>query len=502
MISTENRSYIITAVLAIAVATGVRYFIHRWRQPPPSCTILVPNDTESVPRIDAIKTRQSRLLRKQFGILEDDLQLYEETIVANDDVAVVNKDSQGNIHFTSSEIESEADDGEFGTPVTINHHGDISISQDPQNSSDSVATSETTVLTPQSAKKDKKIRLQSQYERLQQYRREQMLISAEFRLERQRQIRSRPPLFHFWNWYDAQTSLYRQYTFVRNDGVEDSTTIVPYHPSSRRSDKISIQLRVTNDLDIPISVYWIDHIGKHVPKGIILARGGYWQQTTYVDHPWIFKTTSSGDDNNSELSDSLDGNTERILLHYIPHQVIPSTMDTPTVDDEIGSATGIHRFHIVPPAAAESTVYNCTVRDPILPFPASHYIFSARKAAEFALQHCIRMRYDRWSILQAYIGNIIDNPNELKYQSIRIANPKFSDSVWNTPAKGVLLAYNFIEQSDTGYVSFGGNIHENDKNNEDDDQKVLSIETVQELRLLLHMIQVTERKAMIEFGDQ
>ena len=100
MISTENRSYIITAVLAIAVATGVRYFIHRWRQPPPSCTILVPNDTESVPRIDAIKTRQSRLLRKQFGILEDDLQLYEETIVANDDVAVVNKDSQGNIHFT------------------------------------------------------------------------------------------------------------------------------------------------------------------------------------------------------------------------------------------------------------------------------------------------------------------------------------------------------------------------------------------------------------------
>ena len=104
-------------------------------------------------------------------------------------------------------------------------------------------------------------------------------------------------------------------------------------------------------------------------------------------------------------------------------------------------------------------------------------------------------------ILQKYIQNIIDFPNDIQYRYIRIANPKFSDYVWNTPAKGVLLAYNFIEQSDTGYVCFGGMI-DTDEKDVDENQNELPIETLQELQLLLHMIHLSERKAKIEYGFQ
>ena len=101
-----------------------------------------------------------------------------------------------------------------------------------------------------------------------------------------------------------------------------------------------------------------------------------------------------------------------------------------------------------------------------------------------------------------YIRRYYRTPNDLQYRCIRIANSNFSDAVWNTPAKGVLLAYNFIEQCDIGYVCFGGNIDANYNDKEDEKPTQLPIETLQELQLLLHMIQFTEQKAMIEYGYQ
>jgi PUB domain len=543
--SLGQRSYLITAFLTVVVAIGVRYVMHREQQQSTSS-----EDSKSTQFIDThddvidakvtnVKTRQSRLLRQQFGILEEDLLLYEESFTENYDGTLTLIKVDGSIHSEPTPTDAAEcnlrsiheniavnDDilvANAGTKVVTDNseksdttrEGGHSQNEQAQNLSAVISLPSSPVATTLQKKSRQKEQQKSQYERLQEYRRQQMLVAAEARLEQQRQFRSEsslPSLFHFWTWYDTQASLYRQYTLVRNDDIEDNATIVPYHSSSRRNDKISIQLRITNELDVPISVYWIDHIGKHMPRGVILARGGRWQQTTYVDHPWIFKTSTAAlaitDDKSNDLCDklSLNDNTETVLLHFIPHQVIPSTMDAPTLDDEINQATkvisGIHRFHIIPSVKQESAMYNCAVHDPILPFPASKHILSSRKAAEFALQHCIRMRYDKWVVLQKYIRNIIHHPNDLRYRYIRIANSKFSDAVWNTPAKGVLLAYNFIEQCDIGYVSFGGNIIANDIYREDEQPEQLSNDTLQELQLLLHMIQLSEQKAMTEYGYQ
>ena len=532
--SLNNRSYVllITVFLTAVLAIGVRHTIHRFQQQSklskdPKSTSF-DDDCTNIDVIGAKATRQSRLLRKQFGIIEDDLQLQEESSITNNDNISMLVVDEGNSEHSPTDGDGSKLDNISGRKVIVKENlaeaagAEIAMenseksktsredepSQTVQHSFVVVSPPSSPVSTLQNKRRNKELR-KSQYERLQEHRRQQMLVAAESRLEQQLQFRSElnlPPLFHFWNWYDTQTSLYRQYTLVRNDGIEDNTTIVPYHPSSRRSDKISIHMRVTNDLEIPISVYWIDHIGKHIPKGDILSHGGTWQQTTYVDHPWIFKaTTATGtataDDNSNELYGQLtaNGSMETVLLHYIPHQVIPSISDasTETLSDT-NTTTGIHRFHIIRPVALESTIYNCTVRDPILPFPASQHILTARKAAEFALQHCLRMRYDKWVVLQKYVRNIIEYPNDLQYRCIRIANAKFSDSVWNTPAKGVLLAYNFIEQCDIGYICFGG--ISNAKVKEGDEPTQLSIATLQELELLLHMIQLSEQKAMNDYG--
>jgi hypothetical protein len=538
----DSRLYIVIAVVTIFVVIGVHHVIHRFQQKitssedskSSSTTQEIDDyyhrDDDIGAKATNLKTRQSRLLRKQFGIIEDDLQLYEEPLLAvSDDAKSTLIKDEGNIFVSDPTSETDGErkglnndenDENFDATAStklISKHPDNSYTT--KEDEDSQRRHSLTVVSPSSSpvstlpKTDnrKKEVPKSQYERLQEYRRRQMFVAAESRLEQQRWVRSVPPLFHFWTWYDTQTSLYRQYTFVRTDGVEDYTTIVPYHPSSRRSDRISIQLRITNDLDVPISVYWVDHIGRHIPKGDILPQGGSWQQTTYVDHPWIFKRASVapiGAADENSLSDQLTttDNAETILLHYIPHQVIPSSKDATTSQNEMNSSAdvenSIHRFHIVPSMAHESItgMYNCTVHDPLLPFPASKHLLTPRKAAEYALQHCVRMKYDKWVILQKYIQNIIDYPNDLRYRCIRLANPKFSDAVWNTPAKGVLLAYNFIEQCDIGYVYFGGNINTEDED-EDEEPANLSLETIQELQLLLHMIQLFERKAMMDYSD-
>ena len=189
---------------------------------------------------------------------------------------------------------------------------------------------------------------------------------------------------------------------------------------------------------MPVTVYWIDFKGAHVDKGVIQPNGGTWIQTTWIDHPWIFcaKDEATGE--------------ERILLHYIPYRVIPTTAQAPTVDSDDDNnnepdskKTGLHQFLVV--ASSADSIYSCAVDDAVLPHPAAEYIPTPHKAAEFALLHCLRMNYGGWFILKKHLRMIVQHPDKPQYRQIRTANRTFAESVWNTPAMGVLLAAGFVE---------------------------------------------------------
>lgn len=295
--------------------------------------------------------------------------------------------------------------------------------------------------------------------------RQRLATAAEIRLQSQT-----PPFFlsdhehtglaAFWRWCDVEASLFRIYTVTRKDNVEDETTTAPYNPSSRRGN-VPIKLRVTNDLAHPITVYWVDFKGNHVERGTISPNGGTWRQTTWIDHPWIFCATD-------------ETGEEKILMHYFPCRVIPTTAEAPTVDNDgepDSGTTGIHQFRIA--ASAADSPLSCVVDDPILPYPAAVFLRTSHQAAEFSLLHCLRMNYGGWSVLKKYLSKIQQQPDNPHYRQIRIANRTFADAVWDTPAKGVLLAAGFVEHG--AYAELGSDT-------------ALSTEIVKELYLLLYVI--------------
>jgi hypothetical protein len=227
----------------------------------------------------------------------------------------------------------------------------------------------------------------------------------------------------FWHWCDVEASLFRIYTIGEDDIPP------PYHPSSRRGN-VALALQVTNQMPSqPIHVYWIDYNGAEVHRGTIRPGGGTWFQTTWIDHPWIFRSER-----------------QQLLLQYIPYRVIPTTKEAPTVSEEENSV-GLHRFSICPD---DKRV--CRVDDPILPHPARHHLTTVWDAMQFAFLHCLRMDYRSWKVLKKYLQMIVQHPNEVKYRRIRIANATFRQHVWDTPARGVLLAVGFVEHQ--GYVEF------------------------------------------------
>ena len=246
-----------------------------------------------------------------------------------------------------------------------------------------------------------------------------------------------PGLSAFCRWWDVETSLFRIYTITRTDGVEDDSTTPPYNPSSRRGN-VPIQLEVKNDIEgsKTINVYWIDYKGKYIPKGEIRSQA-LWSQRTWIDHPWVFCTAA---DTTKE---------EQTILHYIPYRVIPTTPGAKTTDDH-GERIGVHRFRIL--SSAPDSPYSCSVDDPILPYPAEARIKTQHQAAELSMINCDRMGFVDHSILIRYFKNIIDHPSDVTYRQIRTANENFA-RIWNTPARGILLAAGFVEHG--AYVELG-----------------------------------------------
>jgi hypothetical protein len=248
--------------------------------------------------------------------------------------------------------------------------------------------------------------------------------------------REHPGLEHFWRWCDIECSLFRVYSLGgTNDNEND--IIPPFIPHSRRGN-VKVSLQVINRTGWTILVYWKNYKGTEDFKGRIQPNT-QWNQQTWIEHPWVFRDEATG----------------RVLVHYIPERIIPHCTMQPTVDEN-DTTVGVHRF-IIDMARDEdnddSKNYLVEIQDSVLPFPARKHFKSIEQAVDFALLHMHRMNYQGWDVLIKYLTNILFDPGNSKFRCIRIANPKFSTNVWQTPAKGLLLAIGFVEHG--AYVELG-----------------------------------------------
>jgi hypothetical protein len=253
-----------------------------------------------------------------------------------------------------------------------------------------------------------------------------------------------PGMTGFHRWYDVETSLYRQLQVGRTDGVD---VIPPYMPQSRRGT-VQVALRISNELtecgnrDQVINVYWINYKGQEDFKGSI-RRGQTWLQTTWIEHPWVFR-----------LSDTND-----LLLHYVPDRVIPHLDEAPTISDD-DPTVGTHAFTFRPPTAqAEREHFICSIDFPVMPHPASHHFHNPDQAHTWTLLHMKRQEYFTYhpgaNLLTKYLSNIAMHPDKPSYRHIRISNRNFYQGIWQTAARGLLLAAGFVEQN--AYAEMGMN---------------------------------------------
>lgn len=279
-----------------------------------------------------------------------------------------------------------------------------------------------------------------------------------------------PGLQAFWDWCNVQNSLFRVYTVGRTDNVP---VVPPYNPSSRRG-LVSVALQVTNATATTIAVYWVDYKGREQPKGRILPQQ-LWTQTTWMEHPWVFR----------------DDATDGILLHYIPYRVLPTLPDSPTVDPN-DPTVGLHRFTIRSALTASTTViddpyHHCvTIDDPILPFPAQLFLKTPTASVSWTLWHCRRMSLDAsvYATLVKYLTKIVQHAQIQghKFRQIRTANSNFH-AVWQTPARGLLLAVGFVENG--AHVELGS-------------AGPLSTARVQDIALLLFQVEQCQRQAAVQ----
>jgi len=266
-----------------------------------------------------------------------------------------------------------------------------------------------------------------------------------------------PGMDAYWYWHDVETSLFRIYTIgVRASERDSFSAVPPYNPSSRRGN-VQVSLKVTNRLDHEVHVFWVDYKGKEIPKGTI-APGGLWLQTTYIDHPWVFRKED-----------------DALLMHYVPYKIIPTTAMAATVDPSDPNV-GMHRFSIRPPA---DPLQACSIDDPILPYPAKNYIVTPQLAMDWAFLHCTRMSFDEWDLLLKYTSKIVQDSGSDKYRSLRMANRQFGPRLWQSTAKGLFLAAGFYENA--GYVQVGG-------------PDGLTRERVQELSVWIWMVEQWRQK--------
>ncbi|KAI2506252.1 hypothetical protein MHU86_8187 [Fragilaria crotonensis] len=239
-----------------------------------------------------------------------------------------------------------------------------------------------------------------------------------------------PGLENFRKWYETEASLYRIYTVGRTDGVE---VYPPFMPKSERG-QVSLKLQVTNSYRQTISVYWIDFSGREVHKGDV-TQGNVFHQTTWIGHPWTFRDKESG----------------AMLCHYIPYKIIPTTHQVLTVDSD-EPEIGIHRFAILslgqrPQIDDDGLI--CWIADPAFPT----IIETTQDAAAWSFQEMSRRDYPYIDSLTKYLTNIVLHPSDTKFRQIRIAHKRFSQHIWNTPARGLFFAAGFVETN--GYAELG-----------------------------------------------
>ncbi|KAL7539184.1 hypothetical protein ACHAXR_011427 [Thalassiosira sp. AJA248-18] len=250
------------------------------------------------------------------------------------------------------------------------------------------------------------------------------------------------------------------------------------HPSSERG-KVPLYIEVTNHTSHNnIDVYWIDYKGNEIRKGSIPNRGGVWSQTTYVGHPWTFRI---GDNEKSV------DHEENVLLKYAPFRVVPSIVGAETSRVEPnGNVEGMQTFVIrdVPLGHHIMTTSNnnteeqgvmvpvCWVEDKVLPEPPLTTLVSNNDSrltsSSPEIQHAVHWScqqiqredaiYHGKGITSAkrllqYLKNICLHPDEPKYRRLRLGNRIFQETIYNTGARGVLLALGFEELY--GYMECG-----------------------------------------------
>jgi PUB domain len=266
-----------------------------------------------------------------------------------------------------------------------------------------------------------------------------------------------PGLDGFLRWYENEASLYRIYTV----GRKDKTEVYPPFVTKSERGQVSLKLHVTNNYFKAISVFWIDYKGIEVLKGT-MKHGGIFQQLTWIGHPWTFREKDTG----------------KLLCHYIPYKVIATSHEVPTIDPE-DPTVGMHRFAIVslgqrPQVTFDDEHVICAIADPVFPTR----IETIRDAAAWSFQEMSRRNYPSLETLVKYFTNIVMRPANIKYRQIRIAQTRFFNEVWNTPARGLLLAAGFVENG--AYVEMG-----NDQS--------LPRERVQELSTMLFYMEKWKR---------
>jgi hypothetical protein len=236
-----------------------------------------------------------------------------------------------------------------------------------------------------------------------------------------------PGLHAFHQWMGAISGIYRMYSIGKVD--EDESTI-PLLPRSERGH-VPLQMKVENQTATDIDVFWIDFKGNEVPKGSMKKINGNINITTWIGHPWAFRSKDSG----------------RLMLYYVPYRIIP-VIDAQKDNLNEDGDTGLHSFSIV---TTKNIQDMCAVEDDSFPYPANS-ITNINKALEFSIQQMEREKISPHMILK-YLYNIALHPSDSKYRQIRVANKVFWNSIWCNGGRGVLHALGFEEHGP--YIEMG-----------------------------------------------
>mmetsp|Transcript_6539 Transcript_6539/g.14824 ORF Transcript_6539/g.14824 Transcript_6539/m.14824 type:complete len:499 (-) Transcript_6539:165-1661(-) len=273
-----------------------------------------------------------------------------------------------------------------------------------------------------------------------------------------------PGLNGYYNWHSSVTSMYRMYAIPS----KSQPAVLPIHPSSERGN-VPVHIEVRNYTSRRIDVFWIDYKGNEKKKGSMQPHVGQWTQTTYIGHPWTFRTG--------------DGE-ENVVLKYVPFRVIPSIGGMETLRD----AEGLQRFaiHDVPEdnvSRVDGQSPACVVEDLVLPEPPLLHMFDYADPLRRALSLIEMNQAILWSthqirredaiyhgkgvataqMLLKLLKNICRHPVEPKYRRLRISNRRISETIYNTGGRGVLLALGFEEAY--GNLECGGQVLSYDRIN-------------------------------------